>query len=113
MDNWNNYPLTFKYRLLTKRLDDLRTGKSKHFKEVVRYITYQESMFSKITSDDRVDHILGCFEIAKELAKYLDSRNHIAKLIMNIFYKNKGYSNLRIAISIAELALSQRDNSTI
>ena len=91
------YPITIQYRILTKRLDFLRNCQIKYFKEVIKYVYYQESMFSRITKDDRVALIKGYFEIAKELSNHTTNKLEVVRLLRNVMFTNKGYSALTVA----------------
>lgn len=104
LNDYTGYPITIRYRILTRRLDVFRSGKLKNFKEIVKYILYQDSMFSRITNDDRVDHVIGCFEIAKVLSKNTEDQREVLRLIHNILYKNKGYSTVSIASALTKEA---------
>lgn len=95
--DYSIYPITIQYRILTKQLDFLRNCQLKHFKEVIKYVYYQESMFSKITKDDRVALIKGYFEIAVELSNHTSNKLVVVRLLKNIMFINKGYSALTVA----------------
>jgi len=95
--DYSIYPVTIQYRILTKRLDFLRNCPKKYFKEVIKYVYYQESLFSRITKYDRVSLIKGYFEIAIELSKHTANKLEVVRLLRNVMFVNKGYSALAVA----------------